>query len=192
MIYYVLRISVVHVITCHLLFHRCFNNVTASCVYALNTTTYFPSSSQLTALHDLDEIRSRIFFPDQRCNMAIQFSACYLLNVPCIDSLPRPICMDDCIVAETILRYACVSEFRLVLVVNNTLANIVGRFDCHKPDTYIEGATDYSTQCLPLVKLRKCVCMCACACVRVCMCACVCVCARVCIACAYVMVDNFR
>ena len=120
---------------------------------------YFPSSSKTTALRDLDQIRSNIFFPDRRCDTAIQFSACYILNVPCVDSLPRPICMDDCIVAETILRYACVKEFRLILVINNTLSRIVGQFDCHRPETYIEGTADYSTQCLPLVKLRKCVCV---------------------------------
>ena len=118
---------------------------------------YFPSSSKTTAFHDLDQIRSRIFFPDQRCSTAIQFSACYLLNVPCADSLPRPICMEDCIVAETILRYACVKEFRLILVVNNTLSRIVGQFDCHRPETYIEEAADYSTQCFPLVRLSMCV-----------------------------------
>ena len=141
-----------------MLFHRCFNNATASCVNALNSTMYFPPSSKTTALQDLDQIRSRIFFPDQRCDVAIQFSACYLLNVPCVDSLPRPICMDDCIVAETILRYSCVNEFQLVLVINNTLSHIVGQFDCHRPETYIEGTTNYSTQCFPLVKLSTCVC----------------------------------
>lgn len=146
----------IHVwVLCCLLIHRCINNSTGRCNFALNTTLYFPPSSKLTALDDLTEIRKNVFFTDLRCDISIQFSACYLLRVPCDDSLPRPICIDDCIVAETILKYSCAKDFKLILLVNNTLSHIIGQFVCQQPETYIEGTTNYSTHCFPLSKLSK-------------------------------------
>ena len=138
---------------------RCVNDATKGCDFVLNTTLYFPPSSQLTALDDLNEIHDHVFFVDERCDKAIEFAACYLLRIPCVDSLPRPICVDDCIVAETILQYACVKDFRFILAVNNTLSHTVDQFDCHRPESYINGTTEYSTHCLPLVKLRKYICV---------------------------------
>lgn len=140
------------------LIHRCDvdDDTTATCDSVLNTTLYFRPSSQLNALKDLTEIRNHVIFKDSRCDTAVKFSACYLLRVPCVDSLPMPICMDDCIVAETILKYSCVDEFNFLLaVVNNSLSQTLERFDCQRPESYIEGTKNYSTQCVQLIKLRK-------------------------------------
>ena len=135
------------------------------CASTLNSTLYFRRpTAQFDALNrDLNEIHSKL---DQQseCNEAFEFLACYLLHLPCIDSLPRPVCMDDCIVAETIIRYTCVSEFQFILGLNNTLSYVVKQFDCQRPESYILGTTSYSTQCFPLAKLstyvivRICVC----------------------------------
>ena len=131
------------------------NDAASGCDFALNTTLYFLPSSQLTALDDLNEIHDHVFFMDERCDKAIEFAACYFLRIPCADSLPRPICMEDCIVAETIIQYSCATEFKFILAVNNTLSHALDQFDCHQPESYINGTTEYSTHCLPLVKLRK-------------------------------------
>ena len=139
--------------------HRCFNDTTKRCDFALNTSLYLPSSSQLNALDDLNQIHDHVFFMDQRCDKAIDFAACYWLRIPCVDSLPQPICIEDCIVAETILKYSCATDFRFILAVNNMLSRTLEQFDCHQPESYISGTTEYSTDCLHLVKLRKYICV---------------------------------
>lgn len=71
--------------------------------------------------------------------------------------------------AETILQYACATDFKFILAVNNTLSHSLDQFDCRRPESYIFGTTEYSTDCLPLVKLSKYMCVvymyaCTCTC----------------------------
>ena len=147
-------------VCCLTLIYRCVTNATQDdtiekyCTSVLNITLYFWRPMQLDALSDLNEVRSKLN-QQSECVEAIEFLSCYLLHLPCIDSLPRPVCMDDCIVAETILRCICVSEFQFVLGLNNTLSHVVRQFDCQRPESYIQGTTiaSYSTQCFPLAKL---------------------------------------
>jgi len=86
-----------------LLVYRCINDTATSCVDVLETTLYFQPSSQVPAFNDTTEIFKVVVFSDHRCAVVIMLSACYLSRTPCIDSLPKPICMEDCIVTETVL-----------------------------------------------------------------------------------------
>jgi len=156
------------------LFCRCVDGIPPGCAGVLRTTKFFPPSSRHDDLKDLAEVSENIYFTDERCRIALSFSACYLAFVPCNDSLPEPFCMDDCLLIDALRESFCPDEFRLVLKFNNSLSQDLGNLNCSQPSSYLK-TTFFSSNCFALQKLGKALCV-VCTCMCMCVCgACLCV-----------------